>query len=71
MPSRGCDGWELKTFRTEIEDVEASQQAARRAGERDLLALEARRARLERRQRTGRAASVRHLARLLSGRPAA
>jgi hypothetical protein len=68
MPLRGFGGWEFETFRSEIEDLKAGQQAARRAGSRDRLALEARRARRARRRRTGRAASVRHLAQLLSGR---
>lgn len=42
--------------------VKARQDDARRAGERDRLLLEARRARMPRRQRTGLAAAARRLA---------
>jgi hypothetical protein len=43
----------------------AVQDDAQRAGERDRLILEARRARISRRERVGRAAPVRRLAQLL------
>ena len=50
---------------------QAIQDDARRAGERDRLLLEARRARAARRPRAGPAAPVRRLARLLFRRAAA
>ena len=49
----------------------ASQDDSRRAGERDRLLLEARRARIASRQRPGPAAPARRLARLLFHRAAA
>lgn len=51
--------------------MRASQDDAKRAGERDRLLLEARRARITRRQRARSAAPARRIARLLSRRAAA